>query len=183
LLNSLSTKLGEGHQEKEDSEFIEQKQHVRREIQAETNDKLADLLARLNEGLVTLWDGARLSLNSDNPERARHTAVSLRELFTHVLHALAPDAEVKNWTNNPKHYHNKRPTRKARLLYICREINYGPFTDFIEADINSTLKFLDLFQEGTHKIVIEYQERQLRAMLVRMESTLRFLLEIKMNGK
>jgi hypothetical protein len=170
-------------QEEEDFEFKKQKQHVRKEIQAETNDKLADLLIRLNEDLIPLWDGARLSLNSDNPERVRHTAISLRELFTHVLHTLAPDAEVKNWTNSPEHYHNKRPTRKARLLYICREINHGPFTDFIEADIHSTLKFLDLFQKGTHKIVIKYQERQLRAMLVRMESTLRFLLEIKMNGK
>ena len=170
-------------QEEEDFDLIEQKQHIQSEIKAEANDKLADLLVRLNKDLISLWDGARFSLNSDNPERARHTAVSLRELFTHVLHALAPDTEVKKWTNNPEHFYNKRPTRKARLLYICREINHGPFSDFIEADVHSTLKFLDLFQKGTHKVVIEYQEKQLHAMLVRMEATLRFLLEIKMSEK
>ncbi len=170
-------------QEEEDFEFIEQKQHVRREIQAETMNRLADLLARLNEDLIPLWDGARLSLNSDNPERARHTAVSLRELFTHVLHTLAPDIEVKKWTNNPEHYHDKKLTRKARLLYICREINHDSFTDFIKADIHSTLTFLNIFHKGTHKAVIEFSEIQLRAMLVRMESTLRFLLEIKMDRK
>ena len=176
LLESITIQEG-------DFQFIEQKQHAQKEIQAETVDRLPSLLAGLNKDLVSLWEGARRSLNSDNPERARHTTVSLRELFTHVLHTLAPDAEVKNWTTNPEHYHNKRPTRKARLLYICREINHGSFTNFIEADIHSTLKFLDIFQKGTHKIIVDYQEKQLHAMLVRMEATLRFLLEIWMNGK
>lgn len=169
--------------EDEDIEFVEQKQQIRQEIRTEADDKLAVLLAELDKNLVPLWEGARFSLESDHPDHTRHFATSLRELFTHVLHALAPDSEVKKWTNDPAHYYNKRPTRKARLLYVCRSINHGPFIKFLEIDIKATLKFLDLFQGGTHKIVVGYTTDQLTAMLIRMESALRFMLEIGRNGK
>jgi hypothetical protein len=69
--------------------------------------------------------------------------------------------------------------RKARLLYICRSINKEPFTKFVERDIEATMAFLDLFQGGTHKIATNYSKEQLTAMLIRMEGTLRFLLEIE----
>jgi hypothetical protein len=91
-------------QEEDDFEFTEHKQKFRGRIQTGTNDRLAELLAILDKDLLSLWEGARFSLNSDNPDRARHFAISLRELFTQVLHTLAPDTEVKVWTNNPKHY-------------------------------------------------------------------------------
>lgn len=43
-----------------------------------------------------MWQGAKSALNStDNPDYARHCAVSLRELFTHVIHRLSPDDEIK----------------------------------------------------------------------------------------
>jgi hypothetical protein len=159
-------------------EFIEEKHLFKNGIQAETNDRLNALLEELNEELVKALLGARHSLTSDNPDRVRHFAISLRELFGHVLHALAPDNEIRIWSSLPDHYYNSKPTRKARLLYICRTLNHGPFTKFVEKDIEAVLEFLQLFQRGTHEITVPYTNEQLIAMLVRMESTLRYLLEI-----
>jgi hypothetical protein len=66
----------------------------------------------------------------------------------------------------------------VRLRYICRHVNSGHFTDFVNKDLTATLAFVDLFQAGTHEVTSSYTPRQLRALLVRMEGTVRFLLEI-----
>lgn len=147
-------------------------------LRLETEDALSSLISKLNNDLLKLLDGARQALVSDNPEKGRHFAISLRELFTHILHDLAPDTKVRAWTENPKYFSNRKPTRKARLLYICRDINHGPFSDFIQKDIDAVLEFLNLFQRGTHKVIISYTDAQLLAMHIRMESAIRFLLEI-----
>jgi|GEM_PF-1530525 len=150
----------------------------REEILLETEGALRSQLLLIEPGLVQLWEGAVYSLDSENPDRARHLATSLRELFTHVLHLLAPDAEVQKWSTKPEHYHENRPTRKARLLYICRNINSGPFSGFVEKDIDVVLEFVQLFQRGTHEILIPYTPDQLLALKVRMEGVIRFLIEI-----
>ena len=160
------------------SELEEEAHQLEENIQQETESILEELLRRLNVDLIVLLHGARQSLESTNPDKIRHFATSLRELFTHVLHALSPDGKVKSWSNSPEHYDRGKPTRRGRLLYICRSLNHDPFSDFLEKDINAVLEFLRLFQRGTHEITPTYTDFQLKMMLVRMESTLRFLLEI-----
>ncbi len=162
----------------EDIEFQEEKRWIEEEVRKETEDRLEALLVRLNAELIVLLRGARQSLDSANPDHARHFATSLRELFTHVLHTLAPDDKIRAWSTAPEHYGKGRPTRRARLLYICRTLNHEPFSTFIEKDIDAGLEFLQLFQRGTHEVVPKYADIQLRIMLVRMESLLRFMLEI-----
>jgi len=173
LLDSITAP---GH---EDVELIGEVEKIRADIRNETQDRLEELLAELDTGLLTPLHGARFSLNAEGPDQVRHFAISLRELFGHVLHMLAPDDEVKAWTQTPDDYHEGRPTRKARLRYICRDINHDPFRAFIEKDIAALLAFLKLFQRGTHEVAAPYASNQLRIMLVRMESALTFLLEIK----
>jgi hypothetical protein len=162
----------------EDIEFQEEKRRAKEDLKEETEDRLEVLLVRLNVEFVVPLRGARHSLDSLDPDRVRHIAASLRELFTHVLQTLAPDNKVKAWSGAPEHYDKGRPTRRARLLYICRALNQEPFSTFLEKDIDAGLEFLKLFQRGTHEVVTKYTDIQLRAMLVRMESLLRFLLEI-----
>jgi hypothetical protein len=162
----------------EDIEFQEEKQRAEEQVWEETEDRLEALLIRLNTGLIVPLRGARQSLDSANPDHVRHFAVSLRELFTHVLHALSPDDKIRTWSTAPEHYDKGKPTRRARLLYICRILNQEPFSTFLEKDIEAGLEFLKLFQRGTHEVVPKYTDIQLRIMLVRMESLLRFLLEI-----
>jgi hypothetical protein len=161
-----------------EAELEEETHQLEKDIQQETANILEELLGRLNVELIIPLHGARQSLASTNPDKVRHLATSLRELFTHVLHALSPDDKVKSWSNFPEHYQNGKPTRRARLLYICRSLNHDPFSDFLEKDIDAVLEFIKLFQRGTHEIIPTYTDFHLKMMLVRMESALRFLLEI-----
>lgn len=162
----------------ENAELEDEKQQTTEEAKRETEDRLESLLAELNKELIIPLQGARQSIDSTNPDHIRHFATSLRELFTHVLHILAPDEKIKEWSNAQEHYDKGKPTRRARLLYICRDIDHGPFSTFIEKDIDADLAFLQLFQQGTHEVAPQYTDLQLRAMLVWMESMLRSLLEI-----
>jgi hypothetical protein len=166
------------HESGGEDDYGEEKAAVREEIREETQDALGRLLLEFNPALVPLRDGARRALASENPDRVRHFAVSYRELFTHVLHALAPDEEVRAWSSAKEHYVSDRPTRKARMLYACRRINQRPFDNFVTKDIDAALAVLGFFQQGTHEVESSYTPAQIAALEVRMEGTVRFLLEI-----
>ncbi|MEJ8803429.1 pPIWI-associating nuclease domain-containing protein [Pontibacter sp. H249] len=148
------------------------------DILIESEETLHSLLPKLDPELVRLWIGANQALNSNNIDKTRHFITSLRELFTHVFHLLAPDAEVKKWSTKPDDFHNGNPTRRARLLYITREINNEVFNDFLSIDIQSTLKLIELFNRGTHGVVSKLSEKQLVAIKCKAESTLKYLLQI-----
>lgn len=163
----------------EDDENADKRITAREEIRNETFDALDSLLYAFNPELMKMRDGARMALKSDNPDRIRHFTASYRELFTHVLHLLSPDDELGRWSDKKEHFANGRPTRKARMLFICRHINQPPFDDFVQKDISAALSVIDFFQQGTHQITCAYTPTQIAAIEVRMEATLRFLLEIK----
>ena len=63
-------------------------------------------------------------------------------------------------------------------MYICRDINIGPFQKFVQKDVAATIEFINLFQEGTHKVTSSFTEQQLLALKAKTESTLTFLMEI-----
>jgi hypothetical protein len=151
---------------------------IKNEILYECEYKLSEYLPKLDSGLYKLWKGAIEALESNNSDKIRHFTTSLRELYTHVIHLLAPDQMIKNWSKDPEDYYNSRPTRKARLQFICRNINNNPFKDFVKKDIATTLAFIDLFQSGTHKIDSDLTEEQLKVIKSKAEGSLKFLLEI-----
>jgi hypothetical protein len=128
--------------------------------------------------LVGLLDGARPAFASNHTDYQRHFITSLRELFTHVLQQLAPDDQVRRFSTDAKDFPNDRPTRNVRLRYICRGINDERFGKFVEKDVAAMLALVDLFQGGTHAVTCSYTEQQLRALLVRAEGLVHFLLEI-----
>ena len=141
------------------------------------NSFLCELLPQLDPSLLILYQGAITSLDSNNPDKQRHVAVSLRELFTHILHTLSPENKFKEWNNDPNNLKDGRPTRKGRLLYIYRNINFPPFNQFIKRDVEAVLSFLDLLQTCTHKIKEPFSEQQSRAILSRMESIIYFIIK------
>ena len=146
------------------------------EFEDEHDVSIDELLAALNPALPSVWLGAKEALRSENPDRGRHVAISLRELVTHVLDMLAPPAAVQGWTSDPSHFHDGRPTREARVLFACRRVNHGPFSSFVSADVRATVEFIALFQRGTHELAAAFTAAQLRALVARAESLLRFLL-------
>ncbi len=130
---------------------------------------LEDRLRDIDRGLPNLLQGARHALSTDNPDRARHVTVSLRELTGHVLRHLAPDNSIRSWTDESSYFHNHRPTRRARLLYINRAINNGSLSEFIDADVTSTIKLMDLLNGRTHDITSHMTDRELQALVTRTE--------------
>jgi len=140
------------------------------------------LIASIDGQLLPLYQGAIDAITSNNVDRVRHAITSLRELCTHILHKLAPDEAFFKWNQDESNLYNGRPTRKGRLSYICRNINYGTFTTFVDQDISVALTFLDLLQKGTHAIKKLYDERQMKALLIRMECLLDFIIRISRDG-
>jgi hypothetical protein len=159
-----------------DDDLEEESEDLQQELYAAVEQDLRSLAAQLDSGLVVMIDGARSALRSSNPDRIRHVLTSYRELCTHVLHFLSPDDAIKEWSNSPDDYSNGRPTRKARMRYICRNINHGPFTGFMEKDIETMVKLFDLLNQGTHQITTSFTDRQIDALRNRAESTVHFML-------
>jgi hypothetical protein len=169
LNNSFLLRSTYEHVKKAETESISDKLKI--------NEVLVRHLTGLKPDLMNLYHGALETLNSANPDRIRHYTTSLRELFTHVLHQLAPDNQIKNWTNDTSFYDKGKPTRKARLSYIARKFDNNKFKKFVECDIKATIEFIDLFNEGTHSMVSSTSESQLAIMKAKMEDTLVYLIE------
>lgn len=155
---------------------------LKNEIQYENKYSLQQYLPRVDPRLLNMWKGAIEALNSNNSDKIRHFTVSLRELFGHLMRLLAPDDDIRKWSTDPRFYENNKPTRSSRLHYICRSITNKPFNRFIEKDIQTTLEFIDLFQEGTHSIESSLTPMQLTALRSKAETTIRFLLEIEFSA-
>ncbi|KAB8317128.1 hypothetical protein SD81_023090 [Tolypothrix campylonemoides VB511288] len=178
ILETVSTP----EKEKIEDELKEEKQSIKNELSGE-REEIEKLLIHVGSpDLVPMWQGAKAALNStENPDYARHCAVSLRELFTQIIHRLSPDNEMKKWSENSDNkelFQNGKPTRKARLLYICRSVNHDIFSDFIEKDVDAILEIVNLFQRGTHQVTIPFTHKQLIALQARIESAINFLIEI-----
>ena len=152
------------------------------DVQGEGLPSVDDELASFDDRMLILINGARESLKSNNPDRARHITTSVRELFTQVLHGLAPDEEIRKWSADGDHYHNNRPTRRARLLYICRKFACDPLTKFVEDDVRAALTLIDSLNAGTHVVQSALTEFQLEAIVYRVEALVLFLLKISRGG-
>lgn len=151
---------------------------LKNEIQYENEILLSSHLPRIDTGLYKMWKGAIEAYNSNNSDKVRHFSTSIRELYTHLLHILAPDDAIKKWTSDPTYYHEGRPTRKAHLLFICRNINNDQFNTFVKKDVEATIAFIDIFQKGTHNIDPAFSPNHLVTIKSKAENTLKFLLEI-----
>jgi hypothetical protein len=144
--------------------------------------QVEDALASFDSGLPELLKGARQALASDNPDKARHVTTSARELLTHLLHQLAPDEEIRKWSTDTGNYSNNQPTRRARLLYICRNFSGDPLAQFVEDDVRSALTLVNSLSAGTHKIQSKLTYDQLQAIVIRTESLAIFLLGVSRGG-
>jgi hypothetical protein len=153
------------------------------ELSREANDDLEKNIDLIDPELRKLWRGAKEAQRSSNPDAIRHFSISLRELLTHVIHRLSPDENIRRWSTAPEYYSQNHPTRRARLLYICRGINFGPFDDFVNKDIESVLACIDSLQKGTHAASASFTPPQLDMLLIRTESAIRLLIRAWLASK
>lgn len=77
--------------------------------------------------------------------------------------------------------HEGRPTRRARVLYVCRELNNDPLTDFLMHDTRALVKLIELFNR-VHELETELTDEQLRAILLKIDSWLMYILQISMGN-
>lgn len=162
-----------------DEDITTEEELLKNEIQYENEFLLNLYLPKVNQGLLKMWNGAVETYQSNNPDKVRHFTTSIRELFTHIMHILAPDDKIKSWSNEPTFYEKGKPTRKARLHYICRNISNEPFNKFVDKDVKATLEFINIFHQGTHSINDNFTPQQLIAIKSKAETTLKFILEIE----
>ncbi len=139
------------------------------------------LLRQVDPEFVQMYTGARDALLGNNPDRARHALISFRGLWDHLLRRLAPDELVKVWipriANQKGLSHDGKPTRHTRVRYIYRELNNGSLTEFLIHDTQALVKFIELFNL-IHESYIGLTDEQLRAILLKNNSWLMYILQI-----
>lgn len=148
------------------------------EVEQETSGCIG-LLQAVDPALARPYIGAHDALRGRNADRARHILSSLREFWNHLLRRLAPDEHVLTWvsTDDKDLLHEGRPTRRARVLYVCRGLNHEPLTDFVVQDTRALVKLVDFFNR-VHELDPELTDEQLRALLLRTDSWLTYILQI-----
>ncbi|MDI3461304.1 MAG: hypothetical protein OJF50_000125 [Nitrospira sp.] len=148
------------------------------EIEEEASDCMV-LLRSLDPALAQPYIGAREALRSQNPDRVRHILTSLRELWSHLFRRLAPDKSVMEWVGDAKEdlLQSGRPTRRARVLYICRDLNHSALADFVAEDTRALVKLVE-FLNHMHELTPELTDMQLRALFLKTDSWLLYLLRI-----
>ena len=150
------------------------------EAELETSNCIA-LLQQVDSELAWPYIGARDALDGNNADRTRHILISLRELWNHLLRRLAPDDLVAAWipgvANQEGMLNEGKPTRRARILYICREINNDPLTDFLMHDTKTLIELIELFNR-VHQLKAELTDKQLRAIVLKTDSWLMYILQI-----
>ena len=163
-----------------DEEEAETEIQLVAEAELETSGCIA-LLQQVDPRLARPYIGARDALYGNNADRARHILSSLRELWNHLLRRLAPEESVAAWipgiANQKNLLHGGRPTRLARVLYVCRELSNGPLTEFLIHDTRALVKLIELFNR-VHELETELTDEQLRAILLKNDSWLMYILQI-----
>ena len=162
----------------DDGEVGENEQVVLADSQEATSDA-QELLYQVDPALARAYRGAREALRSGSVDRARHVLASLRELWNHLLRTLAPDESVLPWATGRGNEltQNGKPTRRARVLYICREINHEPLSDFLDSDTKAFLEYIQ-FLNRVHQLEPGLSDQQLKTLLLRSDLWLTFTIQV-----
>lgn len=179
-IDMLSNLQSEVSDDDKDDKLVTVRSIAIEEAEQEILITLPNALQAVNPDLYRLWKGAWDSFNSDNPDRIRHSLTSARELVTHVLHALAPDEEVKSWSTDRNHYHNDKPTRRARILYLFAPIERKHLmTKYLYKETEACLELIDILNVGTHSILPQFSDNQIRMILRKVHSMICTLVEVR----
>ena len=164
------------------TESDEEQSSVLADIQEEISG-IHELLSRIDPALAKSYQGARDALASGSIDRDRHVLASLRELWGHLLRTLAPDDRLASWLSDKSKelIHEGKPTRRARVLYICRYVNHEPLTDFLDTDTKALIEYVQ-FLNRVHQLDTGLSDRQLNALLLRTDSWLTFMVQISQEG-
>jgi len=148
------------------------------EVEQETSLCIG-LLQEVDPALARPYIGAHDALRGNSVDRTRHVLSSLRELWNHLLRRIAPDNAVLSWvpSDEKQLLYDGKPTRRARVLYVCRSLKSAPLSNFVVHDTSALVKLVEVFNR-VHELKSELTEEQLRALLLRTDSWLTYILQI-----
>lgn len=137
-------------------------------------------LAVLDADLSARWHGALFALHPRNPDAARHFCTSAREMLSDMLEIVAPSHLVEAYDPSCDRTENGTVSRRARIRFCLRRSGaYGPeLEDFVEKDITNVLALFREFNDGTHGSAGRFTLAQLRALKIRAEDAIRFIMRI-----
>jgi hypothetical protein len=134
-------------------------------------------LLSISTDLAARWRGALFSLDSRNPDAARHFSASSREILTEIVDREASDSDVLAHDPNAPRAHDGRPTRRARLAFCL--MRSGRASDslaaFADADVDNVVELFEVFNAGTHGVAGQYDLRHLSLIKRRVEGAITFL--------
>lgn len=144
-------------------------QHRNEEVGGKLDLALRDFDARLLELRRRAWR----NLTGGSVAGARLAMAGIREIFTDILHTLAPDAEIKTtvaWEARPKDI--SRPTRRMRLEYILgeeRACEADTLLQFGES-VNRTQKFVHTFADDAELVRVQMAHLEIWIYLLLLHS-------------
>lgn len=138
----------------------------------EIGAKLELALRNFDTRLLDLRRQAWRNLAAGNLSGARLGMAGIRELFTDLLHALAPDAEIEKtarWLARPKDI--SRPTRRMRLDYVLGDETASVADGILQfsESVNRTQKFVHAFADDVElvRIHMAHMESWIYLLLIR----------------
>jgi len=75
-----------------ETEFMPEEEEFLTKIEP-SKHYMYELIASIDPKLLPLYRGAIDAIASSGVDNVRHATISLRELFTHILHKIAPDED------------------------------------------------------------------------------------------
>ena len=138
---------------------------------------ITDELRVISTELDKRWQGALFSLNSRNPDAARHFCTSSREILTRVIDLEAPDDVVLEALPDCETVDDGRPIRRAKIGYLLSKsgADHESLGDFVETDVEDVMKLFRVFNDATHGDAGVLDLNALRTLKQRVEGAIKFL--------
>lgn len=140
-----------------------------------------EVLGAIDSEFVSIWRGALWALNPQNTDRARQFMTSSRELIRLLIDKVAPPDQVLSVLPSCEKDQNGRPTRRAKLKFLCRNLPCGGLSEFVERDIQATIDLYDLLSGGTHRQRNTSSDTALLAIKERVQHCTGFVISIYKN--
>ena len=136
-------------------------------------------LGMLNPAFPRQFRGSLQRGEERGPDWWTQAAASERKLFLGVLHTAAPDHLVTDWVTNPKQLDRlKRPTRRAKIAWLCRSIPNESYRRVLIAELDSALELIELFNTALHVDEFPEFEQSFPWTQLRLKVAIRYILEI-----
>ena len=142
--------------------------------------RITDSLSAFSRELGRRWSGALFSLDSANPDAARHFCTSSREIIAQILNTEAPDDKVLAHNPNCQLTDHGTPTRRAKIQYCLERNGLGnqDLEDFMDANVGDLTTLFRELNSGAHGVAGKFTLSQLSVIKGRVEDSIEFICQV-----